>query len=68
MNAKEQFAKLANTLCQIETKGNNTLIMADCIKFIHQCMNECEEAEKKNAEKDTLIAELKAKVAELEAQ
>lgn len=40
---KEKLTQLYNTLCLIETKGNNTLIMADCLKFLEQCINECNE-------------------------
>lgn len=42
---KEKLLQLYNTLGLIETKGNNTLIMADCLKFLEQCINECNENE-----------------------
>jgi hypothetical protein len=42
---KEKLTQLYNTLCLVETKGNSTLIMADCIKFVEHCINECEEPE-----------------------
>lgn len=33
---KENLAKLYNTLSLIETKGENTKIMAQCLQFIEQ--------------------------------
>ena len=45
MNHKENYTNLLNTLSIIETKGSNTLIMADCLKFLEQCVRECEKAE-----------------------
>lgn len=45
MNHKENYAKLLNTLSNIETKGNNTIIVADCMKFLAQCVQECEQHE-----------------------
>lgn len=32
------LAKLYNTLKLIETKGDNTIYMADCLRFIEQLM------------------------------
>lgn len=52
MNTKENYTKLRNTLSIIETKGNNTLIMADCLKFLDQCIRECEQLESANIEKE----------------
>ena len=45
MNHKENYQKLQSTLGLISTKGNDTLIMADCLKFLEQCKQECEQAE-----------------------
>lgn len=45
MDHKENYKRLKNTLSIIETKGNNTLIMADCLKFLEQCIRECEQPE-----------------------
>ena len=39
---KAKLTNLHNAMYQIETKGNNTLIMADCIKYLEQCIRECE--------------------------
>lgn len=46
---KEKLSRLYNTLTQVETKGESTLIMADCLKFLGVCVNECEEAEPEQA-------------------
>lgn len=43
---KEKFIVISNVLSMIETKGEHTLIMADCLRFINQCIQECEEQEK----------------------
>lgn len=40
---KQELLQLLNTLKLIETKGDNTLIMADCIKFVSQKIREYEE-------------------------
>lgn len=36
MRAKmsEELQKLYNTLLAVETKGDSTLVMADCLKFV----------------------------------
>ena len=49
MKMGEKLKSLYNTMCQIETKGNNTLIMSDCLKYLHQCIQECEEEELKTS-------------------
>ena len=43
----EKLKALYNTLCQIETKGDNTMIMGDCLKFVREFIKECAEHEKK---------------------
>lgn len=40
---KNKLINLHNALSTIETKGNNTLTMADCLRFLEQCINECPE-------------------------
>lgn len=42
---KERFIAIYNVLTRIETKGEDTLMMADCLRFIEQCIKECEEQE-----------------------
>lgn len=46
----EKLKALFNTLCQIETKGDNTMIMGDCLKFTRELIKECAEYEKKYEE------------------
>ena len=38
-----ELMKLYNTLLTIETKGQNTIIMADCLRFIEQLRNSLQE-------------------------
>ena len=45
MNHKDNYRRVQNTLGLISTKGNDTLIMADCLKFLEQCIRECEQGE-----------------------
>ena len=33
---KEQMTRLYNTMLQIETKGESTKIMADCLRYLEQ--------------------------------
>lgn len=39
---QENLAKLRNTLFLIETKGENTKLMALCLQFVEQMIAECE--------------------------
>ena len=36
----ENLVRLKNTLMSVETKGNSTVIMADCLRFIDQMVAE----------------------------
>lgn len=45
MNHKDNYGKLFNTLLTVGTKGNDTLIMAECLKFLSRCIKECEQEE-----------------------
>lgn len=47
---KENLVKLYNTLSLIETKGENTKIMAQCLQFIEQMV----QTEAAKQETDTL--------------
>lgn len=38
---KEKLTKLYNTMAQIETKGESTKLMAACLNFVTQMVNEC---------------------------
>lgn len=42
---KRKFAAIHSVLSMIETKGEQTKMMADCLRFVEQCINECEEQE-----------------------
>ena len=50
MNHKENYTRLQNTLAEVETKGRNTLIIAECLKFCDMCINECDIEEKRKEE------------------
>ncbi len=39
MNMKEVLISILNVLTQIETKGQGTLMMADCIQALDQLVN-----------------------------
>lgn len=54
---ENNLKKLYNTMLLIETKGENTKIMAECIKFLEQLITE--EAQKKVAPAETTIKETK---------
>jgi hypothetical protein len=43
---KEKLINLKNALALIETKGENTKIMADCLRYTEQLINECDFQEK----------------------
>lgn len=42
MNEVEKLTKLRNTLSLIETKGENTKIMAECLRFTEQMIAEAQ--------------------------
>lgn len=46
----ENLIKLYNTLALIETKGENTKLMAQCMVFVEQLANEARATETKAAE------------------
>ena len=54
---ENNLKKLYNTMLLIETKGENTKIMAECIKFLEQLI--AEEAKKSSADAETTIEETK---------
>ena len=35
-----KLTALRNTLAQVETKGNNTVLMGDCLKYLDQMIAE----------------------------
>ena len=44
------LTKLYNTLMLIETKGENTKLMAQCLNFVLQLVNQCKADEQRKAE------------------
>lgn len=46
MDHKENYSNLLKALSTITTKGNDTLVMANCMNFLGQCIEECEQAER----------------------
>lgn len=47
---EEKLTKLYNTLCQIETKGENTKLMSVCLIYTQQLIDEVSNAENTTAE------------------
>lgn len=45
-----ELVKLYNTILMVETKGESTKIMSDCIRFIEQLINREKEKEVEAAE------------------
>lgn len=39
MDFKMELTKLYNTLLTVETKGDNTVVMADCLRFTKQLID-----------------------------
>lgn len=44
---EEKLTRLYNTLLMVETKGGNTKIMAECLRFLEQMIQEEQQAAKK---------------------
>lgn len=42
---QEKLRKLYNTMMQIETRGANTMMLADCLRFTEQLIAEAAAAE-----------------------
>lgn len=51
---RNNLVKLYNTMLMIETKGENTKIMADCLRFVQQLI---EDEKKTTASDDTKSSE-----------
>ena len=45
MNHKQNYTNLLNAISGVETKGNNTIVIADCMRFLAQCIEACNEHE-----------------------
>lgn len=51
---KDKLIKVQQALCMIEVKGTNTLIMADSLRLLEQCIQELAKEElAKESEKAT---------------
>lgn len=50
MNIEEKLIKITNTLARISTRGEDTLMMADCLRAMEQVINEMHSAQDKEAE------------------
>lgn len=46
MNTKENLIKLLNTMQLVETKGESTVIQADCMRFLKEIISSYEEPAK----------------------
>lgn len=51
---KNKLMMLKESLSHISTKGDDTLIMADCLIFLSQCIAECQAEEMKAAEQEEI--------------
>lgn len=49
---KEDIIKLYNTLCLIETKGESTKVMANCLVFCENLAKKADEYVKKEEKED----------------
>ena len=49
---KELLLRIYNTLIQIETKGESTMLMADCIRALQTVINSEVENEQRNEDQD----------------
>ena len=45
-NIKEKLSKLHNTMCLVQTNGESTLVMAECISYVRNLITEAEAYEK----------------------
>lgn len=45
---KDQLTRIFNALKQVETKGDSTVIMADCLRAMATAIQEIEREESKN--------------------
>ena len=58
----DKLVRLYNTLKTVETKGNSTIVMADCIRYVEQLISEAQ-----NSEAETLKKKVDNAKAEVEA-
>lgn len=62
---EKKLRDLYATLLRVETKGESTMVMADCVKFLGQCIPEVAALEKENLDMKKEIKELNEKIVEL---
>ena len=58
----DKLVRLYNTLKTVETKGNSTIVMADCIRYVEQLI-----AEAQNSESEAIKKKVDNTKAEVEA-
>lgn len=46
---KDELIKLLETMKKIDTKGESTLFMADCLLFVDRLIQECSKDDKEEA-------------------
>lgn len=40
---KEELTKLRNTLYEVETKGQSTVVMSECLKYLNALIEACDD-------------------------
>ena len=50
---KNKLITAQRALCMIETKGSNTLLMADSLRLLEQCIQDCDSETKNEYENTT---------------
>ena len=45
---KEKLINLYNAMLLIETKGDSTILMSDCLKLLRQCILETDKSDNKS--------------------
>ena len=58
-NIKEKLINLHNAMTLIETKGDNTIIMADCLKLLRQYIMEIDKINDGIDENNSFISDSK---------
>lgn len=48
----QEMQQLKNTLALVEVRGQSTIYIADCLKFIDQKIKECESAKESEVEEN----------------
>ena len=53
MELKNKLKDLHNAMSQVETKGDSTLMMSDCLRYLNQVIQECDKYEEKKEKSET---------------